>query len=138
MERRLEVVAKSVVRPNPVVPEGVQRVMKECTSLKLSASLIEVDPAYYTWTLQERWYVYSASVGVALMGRGLTGRSAHLNAPSVHHLCKSILLENTASTKVRSAYAYTGRVSCVRDDATDRTKRHGYVDLLTPPFPPAD
>lgn len=74
--------------------------------------------------------------GVALMGRGLTGRSAHLNAPSVHHLCKSILLENTASTKVRSAYAYTGRVSCVRDDATDRTKRHGYrrsSDAAVPP-----
>lgn len=47
-----------MVRPEPAVPEGVQRVMKECTSLKLSASLIEVDPAYYTWTLQERWCVY--------------------------------------------------------------------------------
>ena len=57
VEKKLQVATRSVVRATAEPPEGVQKVMKECLSRKLSASLIEVHPEYYNWTLQERWCV---------------------------------------------------------------------------------
>lgn len=58
-------------------PEDVLRVVNGVELLKLSqfARIFNVNPAYYTWDLKER--------------------QKCLNAPSEHHLCKTVVFENT-------------------------------------------
>jgi prolyl-tRNA editing enzyme YbaK/EbsC (Cys-tRNA(Pro) deacylase) len=64
-----------------VIPERVQAVINHMKSLGLKnkCGVYKVDSDYYDWTLEQR-----ASV---------------LKAPSIHHLCKTIVFENTRIKK---------------------------------------
>jgi hypothetical protein len=55
--------------------EGVLAVLQHLQHLDLQFQLLQVDSTYYDWSLEKRALV--------------------LKAPTLHHLCKSILFENT-------------------------------------------
>jgi prolyl-tRNA editing enzyme YbaK/EbsC (Cys-tRNA(Pro) deacylase) len=57
------------------IPEEVQRIIHEAKEKSLLLRLYQVEPQYYEWTLLKR--------------------AIRLHAPSQHHLCKSVLFENT-------------------------------------------
>ncbi len=76
-------------------PEGVHRVHRAAGQIALDCRFVEVPSDYYSWTLEQR--------------------RERLGAPSVHHLCKSIILENTACTKVVKERRVR-RLVCFADD----------------------
>ncbi|KJE92796.1 hypothetical protein CAOG_03696 [Capsaspora owczarzaki ATCC 30864] len=80
--------SKDAAQPKVGEPEAVQRVRRACESAALHMSLRCVPSDYYDWTLERRRNV--------------------LQAPSIHHLCKSIVLENTRMNKAANKADLTG------------------------------
>ncbi|CCI48346.1 unnamed protein product [Albugo candida] len=74
--------------------EAVWRVKRHLLKRRVSSAVLKVAPrdCYYHWTLQER--------------------AAFLDC-NIEHLCKSIIVENTAYAKKSINHAYGGRYLCI-------------------------
>ncbi|RKP07397.1 hypothetical protein THASP1DRAFT_30778 [Thamnocephalis sphaerospora] len=76
-------------------PDTVQRVWRACEQLGLQphARFYHVEPDYYEWTLHRR--------------------AARLMAPSIDHLCKTVVFENTRCSVQDASDPLNSRYYCV-------------------------
>ncbi|KAJ1991429.1 hypothetical protein H4R33_001350 [Dimargaris cristalligena] len=87
--------ANSTGTPHVAIPDGVLKVMRALEELKIRriTQFYVVDPDYYDWTLQARVF--------------------RLTAPSVAHLCKCVVMENTRSSHQRYDSVADSRYYCI-------------------------
>eukprot|EP01132_Coremiostelium_polycephalum_P002373 gene2373-2935_t len=77
-----------------------QRVENLCDSISLKNHLVRVPKNYYNWTLENR--------------------KTYLGAPSIHNLCKSIIVENTDCTTNDTSNPNNSRFYCLIIQYTTR------------------
>lgn len=79
--------------PPENIPAAVQRVMNYCARKRLKARFCHVESSYYSWSLRKR--------------------ACRLEAPSIAHLCKSVIFENTHCKNQDCSDPLNSRYYCV-------------------------
>jgi hypothetical protein len=97
--------------------ETVRRVLEDCQALGLTSSRLKRVPSdYYSHSLEQRRYA-----GVqTLQYSPKRGSRGYLGAPSIHHLCKSILLEVSPRLEPQpDSQTPSKNTACTQKDCSD-------------------